>query len=88
MSENPQSEIRNPKLAGPQSEIRNPKLEPERAKLKRTVLILAPVLILGGIAVLLFVDRLPMPLRLIMGLGDIVAGAVLLLLLRQKYFER
>lgn len=60
--------------------------EAERARLKRTVLILAPVLILGGIAVLLFVDRMPFPLRLAIGIGDIIAGLVLLVLLKQKYF--
>jgi len=81
MSENPKSEVRDPKLGGLNSER-------ERAKLRRTVLILAPVLILGGLAVLLFVDRMPLPLRLVVGLGDIVAGLVLLVLLRQKYFER
>ena len=64
------------------------RLTRERAKLKRTVLILAPILILGGVAVLLFVDRLPMPLRMLVGLGDIVVGLVLLVLLKQKFFER
>jgi uncharacterized membrane protein HdeD (DUF308 family) len=64
------------------------RLAQERARLRRTVLILAPVLILGGLAVLLFVDRMMMPLRILVGLGDIVAGVVLLVLLRQKYFEK
>jgi len=59
----------------------------DRARLKRTVLILAPVLILGGLAVLLFLERMPLPLRLIVGLGDIIVGLVLLVLLKQKYFE-
>lgn len=59
----------------------------ERARLKRTVLILAPVLILGGIAVLLFLDRMPFPLRMVVGIGDIFAGLTLLVLLKQKYFE-
>lgn len=60
----------------------------ERARLKRTVLILAPVLILGGMAVLLFLERMPLPLRFLVGLGDIVVGLVLLVLLKQKYFEK
>lgn len=60
----------------------------ERARLRRTVLILAPVLILGGIVVLLFLERMPFPLRIIVGLGDIVAGLTLLVLLKQKYFDR
>lgn len=64
------------------------KIARERAKLKRTVLILAPVLILGGIAVIAFVDRLPLPARLALGIGDIIVGLVLLVLLKQKYFEK
>jgi hypothetical protein len=60
----------------------------ERAKLRRTVLILAPVLIVGGVLVLAFVDRMPLPLRIIVGLGDIFAGLTLLVLLKQKFFDR
>lgn len=59
----------------------------ERDKLRRTVLILAPVLILGGIAVLLFLQRMPKPLRILVGLGDIFAGLTLLVLLKQKFFD-
>ncbi len=64
------------------------KIARERAKLKRTVLILSPLLILGGIAVIAFVDRLPLPARLVLGIGDIIVGLVLLVLLKQKYFEK
>ena len=60
----------------------------EKAKLRRTVLILAPILIVGGILVLAFLQRMPTPLRIIVGLGDIFAGLTLLVLLRQKFFER
>ena len=60
----------------------------EREKLRRTVLILAPVLIVAGLAILLFLERMPLPLRLLTGLGDIVVGLVLLVLLKQKYFEK
>ncbi len=60
----------------------------EREKLRRTVLILAPVLILGGIAILLFLERMPLPLRLLTGIGDIIVGLVLLVLLKQKYFDK
>ncbi len=70
---------------------RNPtpdRVAQERARLKRTVLILAPVLILGGIAVLFFLERMPLPMRFLVGLGDIVVGLVLLVLLKQKYFEK
>jgi hypothetical protein len=63
-----------------------PNLDPvvRLARQKRTATILAVVLLLGGLAVLFFVRRIPLPLRLLVGLGDIVAGCVLLLLIRQK----
>lgn len=60
----------------------------EREKLRRTVLILAPILIVGGILVLAFLTRMPTPLRILVGLGDIFVGLTLLVLLRQKYFDR
>ena len=64
------------------------KVAREREKLRRTVLILAPVLIIGGIAVLLFLDRMPKPLRILVGLGDIFGGLTLLVLLKQKFFDK
>lgn len=60
----------------------------ERAKLKRTVLILAPILIAAGILILVFLERMPTPLRILVGLGDIFAGLTLLVLLKQKFFDR
>ncbi|MEO5957647.1 MAG: hypothetical protein ABIZ49_02350 [Opitutaceae bacterium] len=46
---------------------------------------LASLLIVGGLIVLLALQRVPLPLRIIGGLGDVVAGCVLLVLARQKY---
>jgi hypothetical protein len=51
---------------------------------KRTIRLLAGLLIAGGIAVLFLLPRLPVPLRIIVGLTDVVAGLVLLLVVRQK----
>jgi hypothetical protein len=48
------------------------------------VLLLATVLIATGLMVLLFLSRLPLPLRLLIGCGDVIAGIVLLVLVRQK----
>ena len=64
-----------------------PALDPvaRRARQKRTITILATVLIIGGITVLLALERLPLPLRLLVGLGDIIAGCVLLVVRRQKF---
>jgi uncharacterized membrane protein HdeD (DUF308 family) len=56
-----------------------------RAKQRRLILILAPALIAGGLVVLFFLTRMPLPLRIIVGLTDIVAGCVLLLVVRQKF---
>lgn len=64
------------------------KLAREKAKLKRTVLILAPALIIGGILVLAFLERMPLPMRILVGLGDIVVGLTLLVLLKQKFFDK
>jgi uncharacterized membrane protein HdeD (DUF308 family) len=56
-----------------------------RARQRRLLLILGPLLIAGGLAVLFLVTRMPLPLRIIVGLTDIVAGCVLLLVVRQKF---
>jgi hypothetical protein len=55
------------------------------ARQKRTLSVLAAALIAGGLAVLLLLDRIPLPLRLLIGLGDLIAGAVLLVVVRQKF---
>lgn len=56
-----------------------------RARQRRTLALLAWGLIAAGLAVLAFLDRLPLPARLFTGLGDIIAGCVLLLVRRQKF---
>ncbi|MBL9187294.1 MAG: hypothetical protein JNK23_07450 [Opitutaceae bacterium] len=57
----------------------------QRARQRRLLLILGPALIAGGLAVLFFVTRMPLPLRIVVGLTDVVAGCVLLLVARQKF---
>ena len=59
-------------------------LEP-RVRQKRTVIILAIVLIAGGLLVLFVLRRMPQPLRILVGLGDVFAGLILLVLARQKF---
>ena len=56
-----------------------------RARQRRMLLMLAPALIVGGLVVLIFLTRMPLPLRILVGLTDIVAGCVLLLVVRQKF---
>ena len=55
-----------------------------RARQKRTLTLLASVLIGSGALVLLFLSRIPLPLRLFIGLTDLIAGCVLLVVLRQN----
>lgn len=56
-----------------------------RARQKRTIQLLSALLIAGGLAVLFFLTRMPLPLRILVGLTDVVAGAVLLVVVRQKF---
>ena len=56
-----------------------------RARQRFTVLTLAAVLITGGFLVLFVLEKVPRPMRILSGLGDIVAGLVLLVLARQKF---
>ena len=55
------------------------------ARQRLTVIILASLLICGGLAVLFLLKRIPPPLRLLVGLTDVVGGSVLLVLVRQKF---
>lgn len=56
-----------------------------RERQKRTLVALALLLIVGGAAILLLLHRMPLPLRIIVGLTDVVAGCGLLVLVRQKF---
>jgi hypothetical protein len=56
-----------------------------RERQKRTVTVLSVVLIAGGVAVLLLLQRMPLPMRILVGLTDIFAGLTLLVLVRQKF---
>lgn len=56
-----------------------------RARQKRTIQILAALLLAGGLAVLFLLTKMPLPLRILVGLTDVVAGAVLLVVVRQKF---
>jgi hypothetical protein len=56
-----------------------------RLRQRRKIAWLAWFLITAGLAILLLLDRIPLPLRLLMGFVDLVAGAGLLVLRRQKF---
>lgn len=73
--------IRNPKPPAPPSPPADARLS---SRQKRTLQLLAGFLIIGGLVILLVLERMPAPLRIIVGLMDVVAGLGLLLLVRQK----
>jgi hypothetical protein len=53
------------------------------ARQKRTVTIVASLLIVAGLVLLFFLKRVPMPMRIMAGLTDLFGGLVLLVLVRQ-----
>jgi uncharacterized membrane protein HdeD (DUF308 family) len=57
----------------------------QRARQRKTLLILGFALIAGGIVILIALQRMPAPLRILVGLTDIVAGLTLLIVVRQKF---
>jgi uncharacterized membrane protein HdeD (DUF308 family) len=57
--------------------------EKRRVRQKRTVFALAALLIVGGFVVLVFLERMPLPLRMMVGATDVIAGVVLLVVARQ-----
>lgn len=59
-----------------------------RARQKRTLQILSVLLLVGGCVVLFLLKRMPMPMRILVGLTDIVGGAVLLVVVRQKFSDQ
>jgi len=73
--------IRHPKPPAPSAPPAGARLTPKQ---KLTLRLLATFLILGGLVILLVLDRMPLPLRIIVGLMDVVAGLGLLVLVRQK----
>jgi hypothetical protein len=59
-----------------------------RSRQKFAIVSLALFLIVIGLLLVFVLKRAPLPMRIIGGLGDLVAGAVLLTLVRQKFNEK
>ena len=51
---------------------------------KNILILMSAVLFLGGLAIMLFLDRLPLPGRLALGIFDLIGAAVLVVFLRQN----
>jgi hypothetical protein len=59
-----------------------------RARQKLTIVTLAVFLIAVGVLLIFVLKRAPLPLRIVGGLGDLIAGAALLMVVRQKFGEK
>ena len=59
--------------------------ESRRARQKKIITSLACTLIAAGLAVLFLLPRLPLPMRILVGLTDVFAGLTMLVLVRQKF---
>ena len=57
----------------------------ERKRYRRKLHSLAAVLIVGGFVVLLLLERMPLPVRMLVGATDVIAGVVLLVVAKQKF---
>jgi hypothetical protein len=58
----------------------------ERARQKRSLLLACGLLALVGVAVLVLpIDQIPYPIRILIAAGDVIAAAVLWLVARQKF---
>jgi len=55
-----------------------------RSRQRKTLLLLATALIVGGLLILFVLKKMPLPMRIMAGLGDLVGGCVLLVVARQK----
>lgn len=51
---------------------------------KNILIVMSAVLFFGGLAIMLFLKRLPLPARLALGIVDMIGAAVLVLFLRQN----
>ena len=56
-----------------------------RSRQKFTVFTLAGILIAAGLLLIFVLKRVPMPIRMFAGLGDLFVGLVLLVVARQKF---
>jgi uncharacterized membrane protein HdeD (DUF308 family) len=54
------------------------------ARQRRQVVVAASVLIVGGVLILFVLKRVPMPMRILIGLTDLTGGIVLLVLALRK----
>ncbi len=57
----------------------------QRTRQKVILIALGTVLMLGGFVVLFALKRMPLPMRLVVGLGDLIAASALFMILRQKF---
>jgi hypothetical protein len=61
-----------------------PTVAPLTSRQRRILIVMSAVLFLGGLAIMFFLQRLPLPARLGLGVIDIIGAAVLVVFLRQN----
>ncbi len=57
----------------------------QRVRQKKILMLLGFGLVAGGLVILFALQRMPTPLRILVGLTDIVAGLTMLVVARQKF---
>jgi len=63
-------------------------LSPRHRRQKTLLVVFAIALMLAGIVIALFLHRIVLPLRIAMGFVDFIAGATLLVFVRQNFSRR
>jgi cyanate permease len=66
-----------PEIASP------PPAETLTPRQRKILLVMSAVLFLGGLGIMFFLGRLPLPARLGLGIIDVIVAAVLVVFLRQ-----
>ena len=57
---------------------------PLTSRQRRILIVMSAVLFFGGLAIMFFLTRLPLPARLALGVVDVIGAAVLVVFLRQN----
>ncbi|MEN9661438.1 MAG: hypothetical protein RL324_387 [Verrucomicrobiota bacterium] len=65
-----------------------PIVAPLTRRQKNILIVMSAVLFFGGLAVILFLERLPLAARLALGTVDMIGAAVLVVFLRQSTTKR
>jgi heme A synthase len=65
-------------------DLSKPPTETLSPRQRRILVVMSVVLFLAGVGIMLFLQRLPLPARLGLGIIDVIVAAVLVIFLRQN----